>query len=81
LELQFPRPALNCMGEGNDFKGEWPRTFPLQSGTDLTTLARRHAANSPDASVSNVLREGVVMPARPAEMPKPSELYESLQEK
>jgi hypothetical protein len=37
---------------------------------DLTTLARRHGGKFPDAYVSNVLRNGVTMPAHgPAEMP------------
>jgi hypothetical protein len=37
---------------------------------DLTTLARRHGGEFPDAYVSNVLLNGVIMPAHgPAEMP------------
>jgi hypothetical protein len=37
---------------------------------DLTTLARRHGGEFPDAYVSEALRVGVIMPAHgPAEMP------------
>jgi hypothetical protein len=40
------------------------------SPPDLTTLAKRHNAKFPDAYVSTVPRNGVVMPAHgPAEMP------------
>lgn len=55
---------------GNDLKGSGPAPYPFRAPPDLTTLARRHGGKFPDAYVSNVLRNGVVMPAHgPAEMP------------
>jgi mono/diheme cytochrome c family protein len=55
---------------GNDLKGTGPAPYPFRAPPDLTTLARRHGGKFPDVYVSNVLREGVVMPAHgPAEMP------------
>lgn len=55
---------------GNDLKGSGPVPYPFRAPPDLTTLARRHGGKFPDAYVSNVLRNGVVMPAHgPAEMP------------
>jgi mono/diheme cytochrome c family protein len=56
---------------GNDLKGNGPAPYPFNDvPPDLTTLARRHAGKFPDAYVSNVLRNGVIMPAHgPAEMP------------
>jgi hypothetical protein len=43
--------------------------YPFRSPPDLTTLARRHGGKFPEAYVSNVLRNGVVMPSHgPAEM-------------
>lgn len=55
---------------GIDLKGSGPAPDPYRAPPDLTTLARRHGGKFPDAYVSNVLRNGVVMPAHgPAEMP------------
>jgi mono/diheme cytochrome c family protein len=55
---------------GNDLKGSGPVPYPYRVPPDLTTLARRHGGNFPEAYVSNVLRNGVIMPAHgPAEMP------------
>jgi mono/diheme cytochrome c family protein len=55
---------------GNDLKGNGPFPPPYRTPPDLTTLARRHGGNFPDAYVSNVLRNGVKLPAHgPAEMP------------
>ena len=55
---------------GNDLKGSGPAPYPFRAPPDLTTLTRRHGGRFPDAYVSNVLRNGVVMPAHgPAEMP------------
>ena len=55
---------------GLDLKGTGPAPEPYRAPPDLTTLARRHGGNFPDAYVSNVLRNGVVLPAHgPAQMP------------
>jgi mono/diheme cytochrome c family protein len=55
---------------GNDLKGNGPFPPPYRTPPDLTTLARRHGGKFPDAYVSNVLRNGVKLPAHgPAEMP------------
>ena len=55
---------------GDDLKGTGPAPAPYRAPPDLTTLARRHGGNFPDAYVLNVLRNGVVMPAHgPAQMP------------
>lgn len=55
---------------GNDLKGNGPVPAPFRTPPDLTTLARRHGGKFPDAYVSDVLRNGVIMPAHgPAEMP------------
>jgi mono/diheme cytochrome c family protein len=55
---------------GSDLKGSGPAPDPFRAPPDLTTLARRHGGTFPDAYVSSVLRNGVVMPAHgPAEMP------------
>jgi mono/diheme cytochrome c family protein len=55
---------------GNDLKGSGPAPDPYRAPPDLTTLARRHGGKFPEAYVSKVLRNGVVMPAHgPAEMP------------
>jgi mono/diheme cytochrome c family protein len=55
---------------GGDLKGTGPAPEPYRAAPDLTTLARRHGGQFPDAYVSNVLRNGVVMPAHgPAQMP------------
>lgn len=55
---------------GIDLKGSGPAPDPYRAPPDLTTLARRHGGKFPHAYVSNVLRNGVVMPAHgPAEMP------------
>jgi mono/diheme cytochrome c family protein len=55
---------------GNDLKGVGPVPDPYRVPPDLTLLARRHGGKFPDAYVSDVLRNGVVMPAHgPAQMP------------
>lgn len=55
---------------GNDLKGSGSFLAPYRRPPDLTTLARRHGGQFPDAYVSSVLRDGVIMPAHgPAEMP------------
>ena len=55
---------------GNDLKGTGPAPAPYRAPPDLTTLARRYGGQFPDAYVSNVLRNGVVLPAHgPAQMP------------
>jgi hypothetical protein len=62
--------AKDVVCHGNDLKGSGPVVYPFRAPPDLTTLARRHSGEFPDAYVSNVLRNGVVMPAHgPAEMP------------
>jgi mono/diheme cytochrome c family protein len=63
--------AQHCAAcHGNELKGSGPAPYPYRTAPDLTTLATRHGGKFPDAYVSNVLREGVVMPAHgPAEMP------------
>ena len=73
--LNFPTGAelysQHCaVCHGEDLKGTGPAPYPYRAPPDLTTLARRHGGRFPDAYVSNVLRNGVVMPAHgPAEMP------------
>lgn len=61
----------NCaVCHGDDLKGGSPAPYPYRMPPDLTTLARRHGGEFPDAYVSQVLRVGVIMPAHgPAEMP------------
>jgi mono/diheme cytochrome c family protein len=55
---------------GSDLKGNGSFPAPYRVPPDLTTLARRHAGRFPDAYVSKVLRNGMVLPAHgPAEMP------------
>lgn len=55
---------------GADLKGTGPAPRPFRTPPDLTTLAKRHGGKFPDAYVTSVLREGVVMPAHgPADMP------------
>ena len=55
---------------GNDLRGSGPAPYPFRAPPDLTTLARRHGGKFPDAYVSKVLRNGVVLPAHgPAQMP------------
>lgn len=55
---------------GNDLEGTGPAPYPYRPPPDLTTLAKRHGGTFPEAYVSSVLRNGVVMPAHgPAEMP------------
>ena len=55
---------------GDDLKGSGPFPPPYRVPPDLTTLARRHGGKFPDLYVSNVLRNGVKLPAHgPAEMP------------
>jgi mono/diheme cytochrome c family protein len=76
-----PAPAASASGaelyaqrcsacHGNDLKGNGPFPPPYRTPPDLTTLARRHGGKFPAAYVSNVLRNGVKLPAHgPAEMP------------
>ena len=61
----------NCaICHGNDLKGTGAAPYPFRAPPDLTTLARRHGGKFPDAYVTNVLRNGVVLPAHgPPEMP------------
>ncbi len=56
---------------GIDLKGVGPAPYPFKETTpDLTTLSRRHGGNFPGKYVSEVLRNGVVMPDHgPPEMP------------
>ncbi|HKO05196.1 MAG TPA: c-type cytochrome [Candidatus Acidoferrales bacterium] len=55
---------------GSDLKGSGPIPDPFRAPPDLTTLARRHGGKFPEAYVSDMLRNGVMMPAHgPAEMP------------
>lgn len=56
---------------GNDLRGNGPAPYPfVDFPPDLTTLARRHGGKFPDEYVSDVLRNGVVIPAHgPPEMP------------
>jgi mono/diheme cytochrome c family protein len=55
---------------GNDLKGSGPVPAPYRVPPDLSTLARRRGGKFPDGYVSDVLRNGVVLPAHgPAEMP------------
>jgi len=63
--------AKHCaVCHGGDLKGSGPAPEPYRTPPDLTTLARRHNGKFPDAYVTKVLRNGVVLPAHgPAEMP------------
>ncbi len=55
---------------GPDLRGAGPFPAPYRTPPDLTTLAKRHGGKFPTAYVSNVLRNGVRLPAHgPAEMP------------
>jgi len=55
---------------GSDLKGTGSPPYPFRAPPDLTTLARRHGGKFPDDYVSNVLQNGVVIPAHgPAQMP------------
>jgi mono/diheme cytochrome c family protein len=55
---------------GMDLKEGGSAPSPYRLPPDLTTLTRRHGGTFPEAYVSDVLRNGVVMPAHgPAEMP------------
>jgi mono/diheme cytochrome c family protein len=55
---------------GSDLKGTGPIPEPYRTPPDLTTLARRHGGKFPDNYVSEVLRNGAILPAHgPAEMP------------
>ena len=65
--------AVHCaVCHGNDLRGGTsdPPPPPYRVPPDLTMLARRHGGKFPEAYVSHVLRNGVMMPAHgPAEMP------------
>lgn len=55
---------------GHDLKGTGPAPEPYQAPPDLTTLARRNGGKFPDAQVTDILRNGVVIPAHGlADMP------------
>jgi mono/diheme cytochrome c family protein len=55
---------------GPDLKGTGSVPEPYKAAPDLTTLARRHGGEFPETYVSNVLRNGVVIPAHGlADMP------------
>lgn len=61
----------NCAAcHGADLKGGGSAPYPFRVPPDLTTLAQRHGGKFPDAYVSDVLQNGVKIPAHgPAEMP------------
>ncbi len=64
----YKRHCADC--HGNDLRGGSPAPYPFRTPPDLTTLARRHGGKFPDSYVSDVLRNGLVMPAHgPADMP------------
>jgi mono/diheme cytochrome c family protein len=64
----YKRHCADC--HGNDLRGGSPAPYPFRTPPDLTTLARRHGGKFPDSYVSDVLRNGVVLPAHgPADMP------------
>ncbi len=65
----FQQHCAAC--HGNDLKGNGPAPPPFKEWSpDLTTLARRHGGQFPEAYVANVLRIGVKIPEHgPAEMP------------
>ena len=46
---------------GNDLKGGGTAPLPFKAPPDLTTLARRHGGKFPEAYISDVLRNGVVL--------------------
>lgn len=55
---------------GKNLKGTGPAPSPYRAPPDLTTLAKRHGGQFPDAYVQDVLRNGVVIPEHGlAEMP------------
>jgi mono/diheme cytochrome c family protein len=62
--------AQRCAAcHGNDLRGTGPAPYPFRAAPNLTTLAKQHRGKFPEAYVSRVLRQGVVMPAHgPAEM-------------
>jgi mono/diheme cytochrome c family protein len=67
-EELFKKHCAVC--HGNDLKGVRPVPAPYRVPPNLTTLARRHGGKFPGAHVSDVLRNGVTMPAHgPAQMP------------
>ncbi len=63
--------AKDCaVCHGSDLRGGGPAPYPFRAPPNLTTLAQRHGGKFPAVYVSNVLRNGVVLPAHgPAEMP------------
>ena len=55
---------------GSDLKGTGPVPTPYRTPPDLTTLSRRHGGKFPLRYVSDLLRNGPLLPAHaPAEMP------------
>lgn len=73
----------NCaLCHGNDGKGNGrpPASSPFKDAPpDLTTLAKRHDGNFPDAYVTGVLRNGVKLPDHgPAEMPVWGPMFKSM---
>jgi mono/diheme cytochrome c family protein len=63
--------AEHCAAcHGDDLKGTGPVPYPYRVPPDLTTLAQRHGGTFPGDYVSDVLQNGVVLPAHgPAQMP------------
>lgn len=61
----------NCaVCHASDLKGGGAVPSPYRTPPDLTTLTRHHGGQFPDAYISSVLQNGVVIPAHgPAEMP------------
>ena len=55
---------------GTNLQGTGPAPEPYKPAPDLTTLAKRNGGKFPDAHVSDILRNGVVIPAHGlADMP------------
>jgi mono/diheme cytochrome c family protein len=64
----YRRDCAVC--HGNDLRGGGPVPSPYRVPPDVTTLARRHGGKFPRSYVSDVLQNGIAMPAHgPAEMP------------
>jgi mono/diheme cytochrome c family protein len=67
-EKLYVRHCAVCHGE--DLKGTGPVPAPYRTPPDLTTLSRRHEGKFPVRYVSDLLRNGPMLPAHaPAEMP------------